>query len=70
MDLVNEIMDYEAGEISMERFLMLFSELIFSGKAWTLQGHYGRTATDLINAGVIDANGAIDWSKVEYNDAD
>jgi hypothetical protein len=31
--------------------LTLFSELVTSGDAWSLQGHYGRTAMDLIQTG-------------------
>ena len=52
-NLVNYIMDYEGGEISEEDMLALFQYLVDSGQAWTLQGHYGRTAADLIDAGLI-----------------
>jgi hypothetical protein len=57
--LVDYIMDYESGEISDKRFLELFSYLVRSGKAWTLQGHYGRTAQALIEAGYLDDKGEI-----------
>lgn len=58
-DLVGQIMAYEEGELSTEDTLNLFSHLIKSGKAWSLQGSYGRTATALINAGYIDKTGKI-----------
>ncbi len=57
--LVNLIIDYEAGELEDSRLLDLFAELIRSGDAWSLQGHYGRTARDIIDAGLIDEDGTI-----------
>ncbi len=50
-DLVGQIMDFENGDMSQEETVNLFQGLIDSGTAWTLQGHYGRTARDLILAG-------------------
>ena len=52
-NLTDYIMDYEGGEISEEDMLDLFQYLVDSGMAWTLQGHYGRTAASLIEAGLI-----------------
>lgn len=58
-DLVDRIIAYEQGDLSAEDTLALFSALVQSGDAWTLQGHYGRTATALIDAGWIDRAGTI-----------
>lgn len=51
--LVSEIIEYESGDISEERFLALFQHLVDTGLAWTLQGHYGRTAAALLEGGLI-----------------
>ena len=53
MVTVDQIMDYEQGEMEEEEVVEFFQELVNTGMAWTLQGHYGRTAMDLINAGLI-----------------
>ncbi len=58
-DTVGYIMDYESGEINDERTLELFSHLIKTGRAWTLQGSYGRTAKQLIDGGYINKDGEI-----------
>ena len=58
-DLVGYIMDYEGDGISDVRTLELFSHLIKTGQAWTLQGHYGRTAKQLIDGGYISKDGEI-----------
>jgi len=53
MSSLNFIIDYESGELeSEEAFLEGFQELIDSGQAWQLQGHYGRTASYLIDQGL------------------
>ena len=51
MDLVDKIMDFENGEMDQEEIVEFFQELINNGMAWSLQGHYGRTAQALIRLG-------------------
>ena len=58
-DQVDLIMAYESGELDEAGILKLFSELIKSGQAWSLQGSYGRTAKALIDAGYINEKGTI-----------
>ena len=47
-----KIMKYEDGQMEFDEQLELFQELIDSGLAWRLQGHYGREAMRLINEGL------------------
>lgn len=54
-DLVGFVIAYEGGELDEEEFVEGFQHLIDSGLAWTLQGHYGRTAAALIEAGLCHA---------------
>jgi len=48
------IMEYKGGEeeMSEEQLIAGFQQLIDSGLVWQLQGHYGRTAHELIKEGV------------------
>ncbi len=59
LNLTDLIIDYETGELAPENTLKLFAELIRTGQAWNLQGHYGRTAKGLIDAGYIGKTGKI-----------
>lgn len=51
LDLTTKIVAYEEGELDELETIELFQELINNGMAWTLQGHYGRMAIDLIESG-------------------
>ena len=53
LSLISRIIDYEDGHLDHEETVLLFQDLVDTGLAWTLQGHYGRTAHRLITAGVI-----------------
>ena len=55
-DQTQAIIDYEAGVLNFEETVELFQELVDSGLAWKLQGHYGRTARELIDLGYIAVN--------------
>lgn len=51
--MVSKIIAYESGEMTEEEIIEFFQELLDSGLCWQLQGHYGRTAQSLIDAGLI-----------------
>jgi hypothetical protein len=59
--LVDKIISFESGELNNEGILELFAELIKTGQAWQLPGCYGRTAQALIDKGLIDTQGIINW---------
>jgi hypothetical protein len=59
--LVDKIISFESGDLNNKDTLELFSELIKTGQAWSLQGCYGRTAQGLIDKGFIDTQGVINW---------
>jgi hypothetical protein len=53
MDLVEQIIAYESGELGETRTIALFQRLVDSGVVWLLQGRYTREARRLIDAGLI-----------------
>ena len=52
-ELLNLMMDWEAGNITEEDEIHLFQHLVDTRLAWSLQGMYGRHAAALIHAGLI-----------------
>lgn len=52
-DTVGHIMSYESGELDEEGTRNLFQHLVNTGQAWSLQGHYGRTAQAMLDSGFI-----------------
>jgi len=65
-DTTNRIIDYEMGHLDDKGTIRLFSELLKTGMAWSLQGHYGRTASALIEDGWLERDGTY-TDKVEEN---
>lgn len=59
MNLIDSIILYEDGELGEIETIELFAELIRTGGAWSLQGHYGRTASAFIDAGYISKDGRV-----------
>ena len=53
--MIDGIIAYENGELDEQETVELFQDLIDSGMAWRLQGHYGRVARDLIEEGLCHA---------------
>lgn len=53
MGMLDDIFAYENGELDEEQTIDLFQTLVDTGYAWQLQGHYGRTAAALIEAGLV-----------------
>lgn len=63
-NLVNFIMDFESGNISPKGTAELFSYLVKTGQAWSLQGSYGKAAMALIESGIINKKGRINRKKL------
>lgn len=57
-DLTTAIIEYEQGELDENATIRLFQDLVDSGLAWSLQGHYGRVAVGLIDAGLVKQSNA------------
>lgn len=60
MTMIDQIIRYENGDMTEEEELVFFQGLVNTGLAWSLQGHYGRTAEALIEEGLITAGGLTD----------
>lgn len=52
-------MAYETGEMDQEETIRFFGALVATGQAWSLQGHYGRTAQMLIDQGYLLPSGEV-----------
>ena len=52
--LFDSILAYENDELDGDEQVALFQRLIDNGLAWSLQGHYGRMAHELIKAGLCE----------------
>ena len=52
-NLTERIVSYEQGELDEQQTIQLFQELVDSGLIMKLQGHYGRFAAQLLEAGLI-----------------
>lgn len=52
-DVTGAIIAYEQDELDRSEVIELFQHLVNTGLAWSLQGHYGRTASALLEAGEI-----------------
>ena len=66
MTLTEKLTAYEQGDLTEEQTVAFFQEMLDTGLVWKLQGHYGRTASALIQDGWIDSDGAI-TEKAELN---
>jgi hypothetical protein len=53
LQLVDQLIAYEEGQITDDEELALFQHLIDTGTCWHLAGHYHRVAATLIEAGLI-----------------
>ena len=56
---------FTQSEPTTEDYLAAWAYLIRTGLCWSLQGYFGRTATNLIESGAITPEGHIDWVTVD-----
>ena len=66
-DFIDLIIAYESGDLSDYQTVNLFADLVRTGLAFQLQGHYGRTAAALIEAGYIDREGNLSLAVLELD---
>ena len=53
LNLMSQIIDYEAGILEEDDMIELFENLYETGLLWQLQGHYQRTFINLVESGAI-----------------
>ena len=56
---VDFIIDFESGLATEKQVIENFADGIKDGSVWQLQGFYGRTARDLIEAGLVSEDGEV-----------
>ena len=56
---VDKIIAYENGDLDAGSTIEMFAEMVRDGSAWSLQGHYGRSAAALIREGFISPEGKV-----------
>ena len=59
IDLTDLIIDYENGDLNLTEEILLFAKLVETGRAWKLQGHYGRIAMEMIDLEFISKDGKV-----------
>jgi hypothetical protein len=57
--MIQAIISYESGEMSHDDIIHFFAELVKTGFINAMQGHYQRTAHDLIEQGIISEDGEV-----------
>jgi hypothetical protein len=65
---IDLIIAYEQGDLSDYQTVNLFADLVRTGLAFQLQGHYGRVARALIEAGYLDLEGNVSLAALELED--
>jgi hypothetical protein len=60
LQLVDQLIAYEEGQVTEDEEIALFQHLIDTGMCWHLPGHYHRMAATLIEAGLIKPP---EWAK-------
>ena len=63
--MLDKLIAFEEGTLDAYGTVELFSQLIRSGEAWSLQGFYGRTAQALIAQGILDDEGNVNDDRLE-----
>jgi len=71
INITEQLIQYECGNLTESETIQLFQHLIDSGLVYMLQGHYGRRAEALIEAGVCQRwqpcpGGACRWVPPKY----
>jgi hypothetical protein len=65
MNLMERVIAYETERHDLDWIVQFFADLIATGLAWQLQGHYGREAKAYIENGLISVQGEVDWNVYE-----
>lgn len=58
----------EGEDASAKDKVYAWSYLIGTNQVWSLQGWFGRTASGLIENGIIAKDGTINWDKINNDD--
>jgi hypothetical protein len=66
-DFLDQIMEYESGELNDKGIIEMFSDMVKHGTVWSLQGSYGRIAEAFIFNEILDKQGNILINLDEYD---
>ena len=66
-DFLDQIMEYEFGELNDKEIIEMFSEMIQDGTVWQLQGSYRSTVATFIFNEILDEQGNILINLDEYD---